>query len=86
MNEVINEKISVIAKYDRIKGTVFPVKLRWQGRDYFITKLAYYHKISEGRKIHHIFHVSNNDMDFKLRLDSENLHWTLEEITDGVAA
>lgn len=85
MHELINEKISVITKYDRIKGTVTPVKLRWQGRDYVITKLAYYHRRREGRNILHIFHVTDGITDFKLRLDSETLHWTLEEITDGTS-
>ncbi len=83
MNELINEQISVMTKFDREKGTVMPIKIRWQGRDYLITKLAYYHKRREGRNIQHIFHVSNGTMDFKLRLDSETLHWTLEEATDG---
>jgi len=85
MHEKINEKISVITKYDRMKGTVMPIKLRWQGRDYIIEKLAYYHRIREGRNIHHIFYVSDGNMDFKLRLDSETLHWTLEETTDGTS-
>lgn len=85
MNEPINEKVSVISSYDRLKGTVKPIKMKWQGRDYIFTSVAYPYKVREGRNITHIFHVSDGAMDFKLRLDSENLHWTLVEVTDGIA-
>lgn len=85
MNEILNEKVSIVSSYDRQKGTVFPRKMRWQGRVYLFTKLPYYYKKREGRNIVHIFHMTDGSMDFKLRLDSENLHWTLEEVTDGNA-
>lgn len=85
MNEQINEKISVISSYNRETGVVMPKKIRWQGRDYSITKLTYYHRIRSGRKILHIFHITNGVVDFRIRLDTENLHWTLEEICDGTA-
>jgi len=85
MNEMINEKVSVISSYDRMKGFVMPKKMRWQGKDYILIKLTYHHKIREGRNIQHIFHVTDGSMDFRLRLDSETLHWTLEEVTDGTA-
>ena len=85
MNEIINEKISVIFSYNRENGVIMPRKIRWQGRNYLINKMSYYHKFREGKKILHIFHVTDGTMDFRLRLDSENLHWTLEEICDGFA-
>lgn len=86
MNEIIHEKVSVITSYDRLKGLVFPRKMRWQGRVYTFTNLSYYYKKREGRNIIHIFHVTDGSVDFKLRLDTENLHWTLEEVTDGYTA
>lgn len=85
MNEQINEKVSVVSVYDRFKGTVLPVKMRWQGKEYTITKFGYYHKRREGRAIIHTFSVSTDSMFFKLCCNSETLHWTLEEISDGLA-
>jgi hypothetical protein len=85
MLEHIQEKISVITKYDRTTNTTMPVKIRWQGRDYIMKKLAYYHKIRQGRVIQHIFHVTDGNLDFRLRMDSDLLSWILEEITDGAA-
>ena len=86
MNEYINEKVSVIVSYNRETGKVTPRKMRWQGREYFFTdKPSYLYKAREGRNIIHVFHMTDGSMDFKLRLDSETLHWTLMEVTDGTA-
>lgn len=84
MLEQLQEKISVITKYDGEKGTCMPVKIRWRGRDYIIQKLAYYHKVRQGRTMQHIFHVTDGNLDFRLRMNSDLLSWILEEITDGI--
>ncbi len=85
MQESINEKVSMITKYDRSTGLVSPVKMRWQGRDYEIKSVSYHHVVKDGKKLLHIFHVTDDASDFRLRLDTETLHWTLEEIYDGAA-
>jgi len=83
MLEKVNEKVSVLSLYNHEKNHFIPYKMRWRLRDYFIKRLAYYHKIREGRNIFHIFHVTDGNLDFKIRLDAENLNWILEEISDG---
>ncbi len=85
MQEIINEKISVISSYNRLTGLVMPVKIFWQGRNYLIKKLSYYHRVRQGRLLLHIFHVTDGTLDFRLSLNSENLHWKLEEVSDGTA-
>jgi hypothetical protein len=85
MNEIINEKVSVITSFNREKGFVMPRKIRWQGRDYIIKNVSYHHKIKEGRKLIHIFHVTDGVLDFRLKLDTENLFWILEEVCDGTS-
>lgn len=82
-NEAINEKVSVISKYDRMTGVVMPVKLQWQGTVRTITKLGYHHIKREGRKLLHIFTVSDASLAYYLSLDTETLHWTLMEVSDG---
>lgn len=86
MQETINEKVSVITVFDRNRGIVIPQKIKWQGRVYSIDKIGYHHKVKEGKKLIHIFSVANNSLAFRLRFDSENLHWTLEEISDGLTS
>jgi hypothetical protein len=86
MHEIIHEKVSVVSIYDRYTGMVMPKRIRWQGRLYEIEKLGYHHLVREGRKVLHIFSVASRTMFFKLRLDTENLHWMLEEVSDGIAS
>lgn len=85
MNEIINEKISVITSFNKESRSVMPKKIRWQGRDYLIQSVSYHHIVREGKKLLHIFHVTDGASDFRLRLDTETLHWTLEEIYDGAS-
>jgi len=86
MYEAIYEKISVLSLFDHEKGVVIPKKIRWKGRIYTIIKLSYHHKIRQGQNLLHIFHVTDGVMDFRLRLDTHNLHWMLEEISDGTSS
>lgn len=83
MNTAPQEKISVVTVFDVLQGTIMPRKIKWNQREYTMTKLGYYHKYRVGRSIMHIFHVTDGHLDFRLRMDAENLHWVLEEVTDG---
>lgn len=87
MTETINEKVSVITlfRHNAIKNEVFPYLVKWQGRDYKIKKVGFHHFVREGRDIFHIFTVSAENIDMRLRFDTQNLHWILEEVTDGFA-
>lgn len=80
MGEQINEKVSIVTLYNRTTGKVMPYKMKWQGRDYVMKKLAYHHKARIGRLIVHVFHVSDGVNNYRLVLNTENLHWTLEEV------
>ncbi len=86
MQEIIQEKVSVLTVYDRSNGLVMPKKMKWQGRLYNIDKIGYHHKVKEGNKLIHIFSVCNQTLAFRLRLDTETLQWTLEEVSDGITS
>jgi hypothetical protein len=86
MIETIKEKIEVIIRFrltPRPETEIY--KIRWRGREYLITKLAYHHKVWEGRTRMHLFAVSTENLDFRISYDTENLFWTLEEVTDGLS-
>lgn len=86
MSNIINEKISVITTFDPYTGIVFPRKIKWQGRVYKITKIGFHYPMRQGRRLLHYFGVlSENNTSFKLRFDTDNLHWTLEEVIDEFA-
>lgn len=82
MNETVFEKVSVITVFNHESGLVMPKKIRWHNRNYLINGLAYYHRVRQGKNIIHTFNVTDGNLDFRLSLNSENLHWTLEEIYD----
>jgi hypothetical protein len=87
MSEIINEKVSVVSVYDRNSGKVMPCKIKWQGRVYLVKKVGLHYPVREGRKLVHIFSVlTENNTSFKLRLDTETLHWILEEVIDEFTA
>lgn len=86
MNQQIFEPVSVISSYNQEKNRTVPYRIRWQRRDYFVKKITYYHKVREGRTLLHIFHVTDNNLDFRLRFNAEDLNWILEEVSDGNAA
>lgn len=86
MNSIVNEKVSVISVYNASRGTIMPKKIKWHGREYSITTLGYHHKVHYGRTLMHIFHVTDGVTAFRLRFDSETLHWILEEVYDELAA
>ena len=86
MNEIINEKVAVITVFDPEKGVVIPAKIKWGRRIHSIDKVGYHHTVRCGRKLMHIFSVANDSLAFRLSLDTENLHWTLEEVSDGFAS
>lgn len=87
MREVINEEVSVVMSYSAPKKQALPYLLHWQNRDYYVGTIGYYHSYMEGQSRQHIFELVDKEdsLWFRLRLDSSNLHWTLEAVHDGLA-
>jgi len=87
MREKINQEISVVLCYQASKKRIVPYRLHWQNKDYKLDTVSYYHSYMEGRDRQHIFELTDVEqtLHFRLRLDSSNLHWTLEAIHDGLA-
>jgi hypothetical protein len=87
MKQKINEEVSVIMYYSSKVKHIQPYLLHWQSNDYPLGKVSYYHSYMEGRDRQHIFELTDKaqSMWFRLRLDSKNLHWTLEAVHDGNA-
>lgn len=83
MQEIINQKVSVITLYNKTNGLNMPVRLRWQEKVYCLTKLGYHHKYKQGKTLIHVFSVSNKDLAFRLEFNTDTLAWTLTEVSDG---
>lgn len=84
MIEPIQEKIEVFTIFKLLPTPQTRIKkIRWRGRIYDITQMAYHYKIWNGRTRLHKYAVSAETLDFRIIFDTESLFWTLEEVSDG---
>lgn len=80
----IDAPVSVSFTFDSDKRQVTPKALVWNGRLYGIKKVGLHHKFKQGRTLFHVFSVASKSMFFRIVLNTDNLHWRLEEISDGM--
>lgn len=87
MREKINEEVSVVMYYSARKRVALPHLISWQNKDYAVGEIGYHHTIRDGQTLHHIFELTDkeNSLWFRLNLNTSNLHWLLEAVSDGRA-
>ena len=87
MRQSINEEISVVMYYSSRKKLALPHLINWQNRDYQVGSIGYHHTVMDGRVLHHIFELVDKEQTlwFRLNFNTDNLHWKLETISDGLA-
>jgi hypothetical protein len=82
----INERVDVFTIFKKGKQpgkNSFPWRMRYQSRDIEFTKLAFYHPTSVGKRMVHVFDMSDGSTDYRLEFDAENLTWTLVAVIEG---
>jgi hypothetical protein len=80
MNDEIflNERIKVAALFGGGLNPCRPIKfVRKNGREIVIREIGLRHPNKKGRKIMHIFDVTDGEADYRIELDSERLTWIL---------
>lgn len=77
----INEPVSVTLMYNHHQHKSVPIELMWNGRHYPVTKLGLKHSFKDGQTLIHTFSVVSKNQFFKLRFNTEDLTWRLEEVT-----
>jgi hypothetical protein len=80
----VNTRIKVVATFRSdvdIGHAVWPAKMLYGGREIVFTKLGLYHPTTKGRRMVHIFDMSDGQSDYRLEFDAERLSWTLVSIT-----
>ena len=83
---VINERVDVVTIFRRqgdIGSLCTPCKLRWRGQDIELTELALRHPTVQGKRMIHVFHVSDGNNGYRLEFDAEALTWTLVAMIEG---
>lgn len=85
MIQKLSLHVSVQTVYDCERGVVSPRQIIWRGSSLRIAQVGLHHSFREGRVLFHVFSVTAQGLAFRLKLDTESLFWTLEEISDGLA-
>lgn len=83
MIEKIQEPISVELIFNSQTKKIFPYHVNWRGKTYQIDKVGLHHFFRQGRTLFHVFSVSCDNLFFRLKLNTDNLHWVLEEIAEN---
>lgn len=87
MRTKIDEEVSVIMYYSAKRRAAVPHLISWQNKEYPVGEIGYHHTVRDGAILHHIYELvdKDNTIWFRLNLDTSNLHWKLETISDGLA-
>ena len=82
----INQRVSVITTYYD-KGDVskasMPCKMRYGGQDITFTELSLRHPTVKGKRMIHVYHVSDGLNGYRLEFDAERLTWILVSMISG---
>lgn len=76
--------VSVNMFYDHKKRRVIPIALRWDGEIRKIISVDLHHTYRTGRTLFHVFSVFTAGAYFKLILNTDNLFWEVDEVSDGI--
>lgn len=82
----INERVEVVAMYRKqgdVAGLCQPVKMRYRGREVTFTELGLRHPTVVGKRMVHVFDMSDGEADYRLEFDAEALTWTLVVVMES---
>ena len=79
----LNEKIAVIAVFSSGLNQCRPIKFkRLNGREIEVTEIGLRHPNTQGKRMIHIFDVTDGGTDYRLEFDAERLVWHLTREAD----
>ena len=74
----LNERIEVVATFGAGLNPCKPLKFRRaSGREVEITEIGLRHPTIQGKRMVHVFDVTDGAADYRLEFDSEQLTWHL---------
>jgi hypothetical protein len=82
----VNVRVSVVSiSHAEARDTVsyVPYKMKYQNREIVFTQLGMRHPTEKGKRMIHVFDVSDEANDYRLEFDAERLTWTLVSIMEG---
>lgn len=85
MTQRIKAPVSVRLAFNHTLRKVYPETVVWEGKEYRIRKIGFHHCYRQGRTLFHVFSVASENVFFRLVMNTDNLFWEMEEISDGEA-
>lgn len=82
-SELLYERIEVIALYrkDVTESRVcMPIRMKYQGREITFSELGLRHPTRQGKRMVHVFDMSDGANDYRIEFDAERLVWHLTHI------
>lgn len=81
----LNERVDVVARFGTGLNPCQPIKFRRaSGREVEIKEIGLRTPVAQGRKMMHMFDVTDGQADYRLEFDSERLTWRLTMEGDRV--
>lgn len=82
----INERVDVAVVFKRhgdVSSLCMPFKMRFRGQEIELRELGLRHPTSKGKRMIHVFDMSDGVNDYRLEFDAERLTWTLIAMLEG---
>ena len=79
----LNERVKIVAIFGDGLNPCRPLKFkRANGREITITEIGLRHPSVQGKRMLHIFDITDGMADYRLEFDAERLTWTLTREAD----
>lgn len=86
---IINQRVDVVALFRKssdVNALAQPYKMKYRGREIVFTEIGMRHPTAKGKRMIHVFDVSDGVDDYRLEFDAQGLTWTLMAIIPGSAS
>jgi hypothetical protein len=83
---LINQRVEVVSIFRRSSNLTklcVPYMMRYKSQDILFTELGLRHPTAGGRRMIHVFDMSDGSNDYRLEFDAEALTWTLIAMLEG---
>lgn len=82
----INERIDMVTVFRRAGDQMalcMPYKMRWRGQEIILIEMGLRHPTVAGKRMIHVFHMSDGVNGYRIEFDAEALTWTLVSTIPG---
>jgi len=79
-----NNLVDVLFSFNGRDQYARPIRLTWEGEDYFLGGVQFWYAEHKGAVLVHHYRISddNSEYTFELSLETENLTWSLDKVTN----